>query len=185
MSTVLLLIQMGAFTGMCRQCELNNLSKVTVLKPEEVEGMDVRFDFDSQRREKGHIVIDKICTECDERITVRSATIKMTLRKGGTPQGKCISCGQPGWYLSSGGYMQLRMPDHPAAVNGYVPEHRHVMEKTLGRYLNDGETVHHIDGNKVNNNPENLQLRQGNHGAGVKYQCLDCGSHNVKNVALD
>lgn len=185
MSTMLLLIQMGGFTGFCRQCELKNLAKVSVLTPEEVEGMNVKFDFDSQRREKGHIVIDKVCTECDERVTVRSATVKMTLRRGGTPQGKCVSCGQPGWYLSSTGYIQVRMPEHPNAVNGYVPEHRLVMEKELGRYLTSTETVHHIDGNRVNNSYENLQLRQGNHGAGVKYQCLDCGGHNVKTVPLD
>lgn len=49
------------------------------------------------------------------------------------------------------------MPSHPkASTNGCVYEHVIVAEQKLGRYLKDDETVHHIDRNKKNNNPENL-----------------------------
>jgi len=37
-------------------------------------------------------------------------------------------------------------------------EHRVVAESVLGRPLRDGEVVHHIDGNKQNNKPENLMV---------------------------
>lgn len=37
-------------------------------------------------------------------------------------------------------------------------EHQVVMEKTLGRSLQPGEVVHHINGVKDNNTPENLEL---------------------------
>ena len=37
-------------------------------------------------------------------------------------------------------------------------EHILVMEKYLGRKLNKGEVVHHIDGNKTNNDINNLKL---------------------------
>lgn len=36
--------------------------------------------------------------------------------------------------------------------------HRIVAEQILGRPLRPGEVVHHIDGNKRNNGPENLML---------------------------
>ena len=39
-----------------------------------------------------------------------------------------------------------------------VLEHRFVMEQKLGRKLLPKETVHHINGNKLDNTPENLEL---------------------------
>ncbi len=43
-------------------------------------------------------------------------------------------------------------------------EHRVVAEQMLGRPLRAGEIVHHIDGNKLNNDPANLAvMTQGQH----------------------
>jgi len=55
------------------------------------------------------------------------------------------------------------MPDHPdAKTNGVLFEHRWVMEQKLGRRLRPFEVVHHLDGNKKNNSPENLELFDSN-----------------------
>jgi hypothetical protein len=40
----------------------------------------------------------------------------------------------------------------------YVYEHRLIMEQKLGRLLAYNEVIHHIDGNKMNNDPNNLKL---------------------------
>jgi HNH endonuclease len=54
------------------------------------------------------------------------------------------------------GYVMVRAPDHPRASSGpYVFEH---ILDLLGRYLHDGETVHHRNGVRHDNRPENLEL---------------------------
>ncbi|WP_376751321.1 HNH endonuclease signature motif containing protein [Sphingobacterium mizutaii] len=42
--------------------------------------------------------------------------------------------------------------------NGYTREHRSICEERLGRQLEKGEVVHHIDGVKLNNEPDNLHV---------------------------
>lgn len=84
-------------------------------------------------------------------------------------------------------YEMVSVDDPMASMRnrmGYVLQHRLVMAKQLGRPLTRNESVHHIDGDKKNNKPDNLQLRQGKHGAGVCFRCADCGSSNIQSMEL-
>lgn len=83
--------------------------------------------------------------------------------------------GPTAWrYIDAAGYVHI----------GPSLEHRLVMERILGRSLERHESVHHINGQRGDNRPENLQLRSGAHGKGVVLACADCGSHNVVRVAI-
>lgn len=71
----------------------------------------------------------------------------------------------------SDGYILCYIPEHPGCMNGYVYEHRLILEKHLGRYLTGDETVHHInqipDDNRIanlllcSNNMEHRRYHQG------------------------
>lgn len=57
------------------------------------------------------------------------------------------------------GFTCIYMPDHPYCdIDGYVREHRLVMEEILDRYLEPTEGVKHKNGNRADVRPENLEV---------------------------
>lgn len=87
------------------------------------------------------------------------------LDRGGSTDG--VGRGRPGQargirnlsgrFVTPQGYVRVRIED-VSENGGWVLEHRYVMGKKLGRKLLPGENVHHIDGNRQNNSPDNLEL---------------------------
>jgi HNH endonuclease len=79
-----------------------------------------------------------------------------------------------GYCLDKHGYKILTA----GRKNGYCqPEHRAVMEKMIGRKLTKQETVHHKNGIRHDNRPENLELWSSRHGRGQRVD--DQVSHHL------
>lgn len=57
-----------------------------------------------------------------------------------------------------GGGGQLYLRTWSGKEQRYIYYHRSLMELILGRKLHRWEIVHHIDGNKLNNIPDNLEV---------------------------
>lgn len=79
------------------------------------------------------------------------------------------------------GYRFIYQPSHPAAdAQGYVAEHRLVVERALGRYLHGNEVVHHLNGNRLDNRLANLAvLTKAEHDritVMVSERCKVCGA---------
>lgn len=88
--------------------------------------------------------------------------------------GKNNSSWKGGRRHNSQGYVLLKRVEHPNAhVDGYILEHRLVMEKYLGRYLEKNEIIHHKNGIKDDNRLENLKIVQTKNNRG-EIECPFC-----------
>lgn len=92
----------------------------------------------------------------------KSAVMKEALKRHPRPTGNKSNHWKGGRIIKKGGgrsYVWIYSPEHPFSdVDGYVPEHRLVLEKVLGRFLEPWELPHHKNGDGLDNRPENLEL---------------------------
>lgn len=174
---------------------ISSASLYTALKDEEIE----RRPHGGQARSfKGEDAKEIIRLYTEENLSqlkiavmfnASQSLISRVLREHGIAVDSTVSGEKHGnWIggrtITGAGYVQVSIPKDDPLVSmcnrqGYVLEHRLVMARALGRPLTDNETVHHIDGDRENNDLSNLQLRIGKHGKGSVYRCADCGSYHI------
>ena len=108
--------------------------------------------------------VRKVCEWCHEEFLItqhRSINRRFCNRKCMARWVAKTRKSTKGRYTTTKGYVLLYKPGHPTATKaGYIMEHRFVMEQVLGRFLQKTEIVHHLDGNKQNNQPENLVVME-------------------------
>lgn len=84
------------------------------------------------------------------------------LRRGDASQMEKNHFWKGGRIRDKSGYVLIKATHPHANSQGYVREHKLVMEQHLGRYLKPGEVVHHKNGKRSDNRIENLELFQQN-----------------------
>ena len=96
-----------------------------------------------------------VCKICGNSFYVRRS-------RANTAKYCCYRCHQIGEGRKGGRVIGLRMTaeakgkSYPKRLGSHY--HRQVAELAMGRPLAEGEIVHHKDGNKLNNVPENLEV---------------------------
>lgn len=91
-----------------------------------------------------------------------SIGVDMRGRHGNHAKGERNAGFRGGRFITSGGYVAVRVePDHPHAWGAnpkcrYAYEHILIAEAKIGRALREDELVHHDNENKTDNRPENL-----------------------------
>lgn len=135
------------------------------------------------------------CARCGQKFlkTVYSKDVVHCSRRCGVKtaveQGRKVGSGAEshqwtGGRLERNGYVLIHAPEHHSVrgtTRRYVLEHRLVMERVLGRPLARHEQIHHKNGNRSDNRPENLELWQKQQPPGQRaheqQHCPTCTCH--------
>lgn len=122
----------------------------------------------------------KLCPRCRE-IKQRKPCVDCRKEIWGNST-RCIVClgkqqsdeNSPNWKggkaYNHRGYVYKKTKEHPRGkkYGGRVFEHILVMEEKIGRLLTEGENVHHVNGVRDDNRPENLELWTRPQPAGIR-----------------
>lgn len=157
---------MKLFKKKCAYCEKSVISKF----PSRLKKRKYCSFICYSEAETGEIRVPRIkkeCFYCGKLIQYSSCPIEVKRRKycsracSGLNTRNRTPDKNPAWKggkVRQRGYILIRAINHPCHINGYVQEHRLVMEKHLDRYLTGEEIVHHKNGIKDDNRIKNLQV---------------------------
>lgn len=113
------------------------------------------------------------CAGCPEPVRSDSMCIKHYTRQRRWGDTSIVKHQPKGSRIKDEGYVLIHNPNHPnTRKNGQMFEHVVVMTEKIGRPLRDGETVHHKNGIRDDNRPENLELWSSFHPKGQRVSDL-------------
>ena len=103
-----------------------------------------------------------ICSHCGKEFsrTNYPSAFKRTYKTACCSKYCAMRHANPFQYVTiKAGHAWIRDDKHPNCnANSQIPMAHVIMENLIGRYLDKGEVVHHIDGNGLNNSLDNLQI---------------------------
>lgn len=109
-----------------------------------------------------YTILHLVCPKCNKPGWARPNCLRRQ-RRDGIPLGRCGSCARnKGGWVNLDGYRIVRHKGRN------VPNARLVLAKKLGRPLKKREEAHHINMNRGDDRPENLEPKlKSNHGRGI------------------
>lgn len=180
-------LKMGSLTLICRNCL--GIQKRKPYSPKDVDPRWIPFILpETENRRETQSFISVVCPECGRESEVRVEALRRRRTSPYCPEHRWIPRGQATSQAENRngkadhyGYIILNLSclskaDRNLAMKmtnkRTIVEHRLVMARHLERPLRKNEIVHHRDGNKGNNQIDNLQLFiKGHHcGHGSFYQ---------------
>ena len=143
------------------------------------------------------------CVVCSAKFKVRASYVAKAKLKGTSSPIYCsMGCRNerrsgsfnPKWrggtIRQSSGYIYEYAPDHPHSTKqGYVMQHRLVVEREIGRILDPSEEVHHKNHIRDDNRFENLEVQPDRathrvtHAYYEQSECPTCGTPVIRSIA--
>ena len=118
--------------------------------------------LDSWGRANNRKLQDKTCPHCSETFKPHRDTSRYCSRRCAWANNGGKNAKDESWWINSRGYVEGRVTIGGGKVS--VKQHRLVAAIALGRPLKPDEDVHHKNGVKTDNRPENLEvLSHGDH----------------------
>ena len=137
--------------GRCKGCEHNAYLRK---RGEQVEGRCQRDCSHCQRRFNTVGRTHSLCPNCRRKVPCSTCDglMEPKAQRCGACHAPPLPPGEYRWKRHPSGYMRARVD----GVDKF--QHVLVMEQALGRPLVEGESVHHLNGVRDDNRPENLEL---------------------------